>query len=149
MGSYLHIGKLPYSDKGTVAEYNNIKLQFTNGIEIILSIEELEILLKSLFFKKHLYYRERVELLNECNDLLNEEDRKSVIDLMITISRYIGYHSRNFNIENQDILESLHLLKTYNELSKPDKKEDIRIISDIINWANKYFIEGEHYFYTV
>ncbi len=152
MSSYLHIGKLPYNDGDSdVASYLELKLQFTKGIEIILSLDELGILLQSLFLHKQLKYRAlQFKIEDLTGDIDIEEDFYSgyIKESVLSIASDLGYYCRNFKYNEEDLQDNIKNLKEALELFKPDKDEDEQKIVNVIEWAKKYFIEGEHYFYT-
>lgn len=155
MSSKLHIGKLPYSaNYDEISIFTGFNIQFTTDIEIILTIDELDIMLKHYFLMKELKYRMFVELFGdvertyENNNELTEEGY-SMEEQLAIISRDLGYLTRDFNIFNQEISESINKIREALIKFKPNKLVYEEIINDIINWAKKYFVEGAHYFYTL
>jgi hypothetical protein len=151
MSSKLHIGKLPYTeDSAEISICYACNLQFTTGLEIILTIEELEILTKALFLKKILSQREIEVYINDYEKCLLKNDPEEMIyleDIFLNIKNNSGFYGRNLKYSNQSPEEGLLLLKkAYNETKVDNYNEKIK---EILDWAKEYFIEGKHYFYTL
>lgn len=159
MGSHLHIGKLPVTEfEGTelkdieeVSGFYEHKLQFTNNREIILSINELEILLKNLYLVHKLKYRRLKEDLKiaihclEYKDDLITVDGELLIELLKNIRSEIGYNAKDIKFD--DLYNSIKKLEI--ALESLNVSDEIYNITEIISWAKKHFIEGEHYLYTL
>lgn len=158
MSSKLYIGKLPYEiDENKNVEidwYSECNLQFTKGLEILLTLEELQTAVKWLFLKRLLKYRETEVLLKDAEYLLENKDDLSdqgysLVELMNSIKKNLGYHARDFDPESHEYSTGINILKQCLLTSKGDENADNITISNIMDWARSKFIEGEHYFYTI
>ena len=165
MGSHLSIGKLPYKVPYTLNEdiaHSNISAQFTTDTEVILSIQELEILLKAQWIQKALKLRACAIRISEAEYFLQNPDEISTEDYDyyslseilndIRIKHMSRYYDQtamdalNITMSADEILEDIKFIYNSLEIQLQRSKE---YGPQLVEWAKKYFIEGEHFLYTL
>jgi hypothetical protein len=163
MGSHLSIGKLPYrvpyTENVDVAN-SNLSAQFTRGTEIILTIEELEILLKAQHIFKKLEFRDLEISVQEAEWSINntvdseeiyDEDAMTMLNRIRekNLKRY--YSPETIELENSKSTpeEILNAIKVIVEIERNWLDAPLSHIEKLLTWAKKHFIEGEHYLYTL
>jgi len=158
MGSHLSIAKLPYRLETVNVAHSNMSAQFTQGNEIILSIKELEILLMSQYLLKVLKFRDLEASIEEVQYLLDNPDKQDNLGNPIETLDYIRsqllkryYSPEAIRIENEvsNPLKILEGIKPFVDLEKKSLEVSLKHKEDLIEWAKKYFIEGEHYIYSL
>ena len=159
MGSHLSIAKLPYRLETVNVAHSNMSAQFTQGNEIILSIKELEILLMSQYLLNVLKFRDLEASIEEVQYLLDNPDKQDELeDTPIETLDYIRskllnryYSPEAIRIENEvsTPLKILEGIKPFVDLEKKSLEASLKHKEDLIEWAKKYFIEGEHYIYSL
>ena len=163
MGSHLSIGKLPYripyTENVDIAN-SNMSAQFTRGTEIILTIEELEILLKAQHIFKKLEFRDLEISVQEAEwSINNPEDSEEIYDedAMTMLNRIREnmlksyYSPYTIMLENELFtpIEILNSIKAIVEIERKHLDTPTAHIEKLLTWAKKHFIEGEHYLYTL